>query len=70
MKNTFKKLENVRNTKRIKNYGICSFVGLRSPPNEDGVHLNLQKICNFAKDCVGTNNGFKYIMLPLNLGMP
>ena len=49
---------------------MCSFVGFRSPPDEKGVHLNLQKVCNSVKDWVGTNNGFKYIMLPLNLGMP
>jgi hypothetical protein len=60
----------VRASKRIKNYGMCSFVGLRSPPDELGVHINLQSVCNMVKDTVGSDHGFKFIMLPLNLGMP
>lgn len=43
---------------------------MRSPPDEQGVHINLQSIYNLVKETVGSDNGFKYVMLPLNLGMP
>jgi len=39
----------MRTQNRIRYYGLCSYVGLRSPKTEEGVHFKLQRAINIAK---------------------
>lgn len=50
---------------KIKYYGIASYIGLRSPPDEIGVHAKLQKMIEIAKKIGGDNHGFRFIMVPV-----
>ena len=55
----------MRSENRIKYYGICSYVGLRSPKSESGVHFQLQKAIQLAKSVGGSNHGFRFLMVPV-----
>jgi hypothetical protein len=55
----------MRSQNRIKYYGICSYVGLRSPKTETSVHFELQKVIQFAKEVGGSDHGFRFIMVPV-----
>ena len=43
----------MRSLNKIRYYGICSYVGLRSPKTEDGVHFKLDKVIQIAKEVGG-----------------
>jgi hypothetical protein len=56
----------MRAENRIKYYGLCSYVGLRSPKTEAGVHFELQKAIRLAKEVGGSDHGFRFLMVPVN----
>jgi hypothetical protein len=49
----FERMEQMRTQNRIKYYGICSYVGLRSPQTEDGIHFKLQRAVKIAQEVGG-----------------
>ena len=51
----------------IRYYGLSSFVGLRSPQTEEGVHFQLQKAVQIAKQVGGKNHGFRFLMIPVKV---
>jgi len=57
----------MRTQNRIRYYGLSSFVGLRSPPTEEGVHFKLQKAIQIAKEVGGKDHGFRFLMVPVNI---
>ena len=50
----------------IKNYGMATFNCFRSPPEEEGIHLSLQKVHNLAEKVGGKDHRLKFIQLPIN----
>ena len=57
----------MRVEKRINNYGICSYVGLRSPQSEEGVHFKLQKVIKIAQEEGGSQHGLRFVMVPVRI---
>jgi len=55
----------MRSNHKIRYYGICSYVGLRSPTTEAGVHFKLEKAVKIAKEIAGNNHGFRFLMVPV-----
>jgi hypothetical protein len=64
----FEKLEEMRTQNRIRYYGICSYVGLRSPLTEVGVHLKLERVVELAKEVGGQQHGLRFLMVPVSNG--
>lgn len=40
-------------------------MSLRSPPNEEGIHMSLQKMADIARKVGGEAHGLRYILLPV-----
>lgn len=49
--------------KKIKNYGMATWVCFRSKPEEVGLYLNLEKVVKAAESVGGKNHGFKFIQV-------
>ncbi|EGR28250.1 hypothetical protein IMG5_180500 [Ichthyophthirius multifiliis] len=69
LQQAFEFLERQIQLKKIKNYGIATWLAFRSPPNEEKIHLSLEKVVQLAEKIGGKNNGFKFIQLPINIMM-
>lgn len=54
---------------KIKHYGLATWVSFRAKPDEENLHLSLEKCLEVAKKVAGDNNNLKYIQLPINLMM-
>lgn len=65
----FELLEENRANGKLQYYGIATWNGFRSTPQESGYH-SLERMVNIAKQVGGTDHGFKFIQLPFNLAMP
>lgn len=48
---------------------MATWICFRSPPDEAGIHVSVQKIKEIAEQVGGVNNGLKYVQVPLNLLM-
>ena len=62
----FEYLEEACEDNRIKNYGLATFNCFRSPPEEVGIHLSLQKVQELARKVGGSNNRLKFVQVPIN----
>lgn len=51
---------------KIKNYGMATFNCFRSPPEEVGIHLSLQKVHGLAEKVGGKNHRLKFVQVPIN----
>jgi aryl-alcohol dehydrogenase-like predicted oxidoreductase len=56
-------------TGKIRAYGVATWNGFRTPPEQEG-HLNLARLLAAAEAEGGRNHHFRWIQLPLNLAMP
>ncbi len=65
----FELLEQNRADSKINFYGIASWNGFRTKPDEKSYH-SLERFVSIAKQVGGDDNGFKFIQLPHNLAMP
>lgn len=54
---------------KIRYYGVASFISLRSPPNEDGIHVELREIMNLAKKVGGDSHGLRFILVPVTISL-
>jgi len=64
----FETLEDQAEKGRIGCYGIATWSGLRVGP-ESPEHLNLERIVELARLAGGADHRFRFIQLPVNLGM-
>ncbi|KAM3131576.1 hypothetical protein pb186bvf_016360 [Paramecium bursaria] len=55
---------------KIKQYGLATYVCFRASPAEIKIHLNLEKIVKLAEEVAGPNHHFRYVQMPINVGMP
>jgi predicted aldo/keto reductase-like oxidoreductase len=51
---------------KIKNYGMATYNCFRSPPEEKGICLSLQKCVEMAEKVAGDSNHFNYVQMPIN----
>jgi aryl-alcohol dehydrogenase-like predicted oxidoreductase len=65
----FETFETAISDGRIRAYGMATWVSLRSPPEETGIHTSIMKILEVAEKVAGKNHGLKYVQVPLNLMM-
>lgn len=66
----FEFLESARESKKIGNYGMATWICFWAKPNEDKLYLNLQKVVELAEKVGGKDHGFKYVQAPVNVMMP
>jgi aryl-alcohol dehydrogenase-like predicted oxidoreductase len=66
----FEFLEEKIQQNKIRSYGLATWVCFRAKPEEEKLHLSLEKIVELAEKVGGENHGLKYIQLPINIMMP
>ena len=54
---------------KAKAYGVATWNGFRVTPERPD-HLSLERLLELAEQAGGKDHGFRWIQLPLNLGMP
>lgn len=54
---------------KIKNYGVATWNGFRAEPDSQGYH-SLESVVDIAREVAGDGHHFRFIQLPVNLGMP
>ncbi len=65
----FEFLEQAVRNNRIKYYGVATWNGFRNEPDSEGYH-SLEKMVEIARELAGDGHHFRFIQLPVNLGMP
>ena len=65
----FEFLEQAVTGKRIKYYGVATWNGFRAEPDSEGYH-SLEAMVEVARELAGDDHHFRFIQLPVNLGMP
>ncbi|CAK80842.1 unnamed protein product (macronuclear) [Paramecium tetraurelia] len=55
---------------KIKRYGMATWVCFRAKPDEDRIHVPLEKIVEIAERVGGKNHHFEYVQMPINAMMP
>lgn len=66
IRDAFKMLEQKRKENKIRYYGLATWNCFRSPPDETGIHLSLERMVDIAQEVGGSSHGFKFIQLPMN----
>jgi len=56
----FEFYESKRGTKEIQYYGMASWLCFRATPEEEKIHLNLQKCVQIAEEIGGPSHGFRF----------
>ncbi len=69
IRDAFSALEECRSRKKIKYYGVASWMGFRTSANDTAYHL-LEDLVTVAEEIAGSSHGFRYIQLPFNIAMP
>jgi aryl-alcohol dehydrogenase-like predicted oxidoreductase len=69
MRAAFEFLEQVAGKGLIKNYGVATWNGFRAEPDSQGYH-SLEAMVDIARELAGDSHHFRFIQLPINLGMP
>ncbi|MGH9883821.1 MAG: aldo/keto reductase, partial [Pyrinomonadaceae bacterium] len=69
LRRAFEFLERARANNKIKMYGVATWNGFRVPADSKQYH-SLNRMIELARDIAGESNGFRFIQLPFNLGMP
>src|SRR5437763_1955442 len=54
---------------KIKNYGVATWNGFRAEPDAQSYH-SLESMIEVAREIAGEAHHFRFIQLPVNLGMP
>jgi aryl-alcohol dehydrogenase-like predicted oxidoreductase len=65
----FEFLEQAVSDNRIKFYGVATWNGFRAEPDSSGYH-SLEEMVDIARELAGDSHHFRFIQLPVNLGMP
>jgi aryl-alcohol dehydrogenase-like predicted oxidoreductase len=65
----FERLEQNRSEGKLRYYGVATWNGFRVEADARGYH-SLDQMVQLARQIAGDGHGFRFIQLPLNLGMP
>jgi aryl-alcohol dehydrogenase-like predicted oxidoreductase len=65
----FEQLERERAGGRVRFYGVATWNGFRTPEGQRGHHA-LERMWELAREAGGDGHGFRFVQLPVNLGMP
>jgi aryl-alcohol dehydrogenase-like predicted oxidoreductase len=66
----FEFCETQRQSGKIANYGLASWICFRSPASEKEIHLSLNKVVRLAEEVGGAEHGMRFVQLPVNIMMP
>jgi len=66
----FEFLESAVAANKIRDYGMATYSCLRTKPQENKLHLNLQKVHRLAEKVGGPDHHFKFVQVPINIMMP
>jgi aryl-alcohol dehydrogenase-like predicted oxidoreductase len=69
LERAFERLEQNRRQGKLSYYGVATWNGFRASASS-GQHHSLSKMIEVARQTGGTDHGFRFIQLPLNLAMP
>jgi len=69
LKRAFERLEENRSHGKLAYYGVATWNGFRTAADSGG-HHSLVRMERIANEVGGDKNGFRFIQLPYNLGMP
>ena len=69
LRKAFEFMEQARADNKIKNYGMATWLCFRAKPEEDKIHLNLQKVHQVATEIGGEAHGFRFVQVPLGVMM-
>lgn len=69
LQDAFERLEENRHDGKLRYYGVATWNGFRTPANSHE-HHSLARMVELARQMGGSNHGFRFIQLPLNLAMP
>ena len=69
LRDAFEFLEQSVADGKVKNYGVATWNGFRAEPDSNGYH-SLERMVKVAKELAGDAHHFRFIQLPVNLGMP
>lgn len=67
---SFEMFERLVSENKIKSYGMATWLCFRSPPEEEKVHLSLEKVLRVAEQVAGKEHKFKAVQMPISLMMP
>ena len=65
----FSFLEQMRSENKIQFYGLATWNCFRVSPSNKNEYLGLQDVVKVAEEVGGSNHGFKFVQLPINLLM-
>ncbi len=65
----FEACEGFRSEGRIRAYGVATWNGFRVAPDRPD-HLSLERLLELAERVGGSEHGFRWVQLPLNLALP
>jgi aryl-alcohol dehydrogenase-like predicted oxidoreductase len=68
LESVFAMLEDAADRGEIGGYGVATWDGLRTPPNEPG-HLSLERVVAAARQVGGATHRLRAVQLPINLAM-
>lgn len=69
LRTAFEACEGLRSAGKIRAYGCATWNGFRVPPGAPD-YLSLEELLAAAVEVGGSEHGFRWIQLPLNLAMP
>jgi hypothetical protein len=55
---------------KLKNYGLATYSCFRVKPQEEKLHLSIEKVVRLAEKIGGSNHHLRYIQVPINVMMP
>lgn len=62
----FEMLEKKRAEGRLRHFGLATWNCFRSPPEEAGVHVSLERVVGEAERVGGRDHGLRFVQTPLN----
>lgn len=65
----FEVLESAVKAEKIRAYGLATWNAFRDDPRAQGC-LSLESVCGLARQVGGSENHFRFVQLPFNIGMP
>ncbi|MHA2363175.1 MAG: aldo/keto reductase [Candidatus Hodarchaeales archaeon] len=69
LRDAFMFYEEKRKENRLRFYGLATWNCFRVPPTNKNEFLSLEDVVNLAEEVGGINHGFRFVQIPINLGM-
>lgn len=67
---SFEFYEHQRSLNKLQFYGLSTWLCFRAKPDEEKIHLSLQKVVELAQQVGGKDHGFRFVQVPMSVMMP